>query len=326
MLILTDCPDYATSFLPQGGRWEKSSRDSLSRADQNLWHLLSTGENVWKAEMDDMRPTSFWSSTIIIGDAPASQFDVLREFLRESASLAGNVACLALTGKGFHGHRHRSWIAAPGNLHLSVALVSDLSAAENAPALTMLPAVATVEAISKATGNVVSPGIKWVNDILLNEQKIAGVLTSTQIKLDRIESIVLGVGINVDMAPEVKPSPFVPAAGCLADLAGRNFPGLSVLFWEMMASLGERYRDLEKNGPGHLYKSYTEASLVEGRHVRIWEETTGEKELTADWPPPMVSGLVTAIEPDLSLRIKNSPVPVRKGRLAFEEACRVFGL
>ena len=41
-------------------------------------------------------------------------------------------------------------------------------------------------------------GIKWPNDIILNEKKVCGILTEMSAELDRVNYVVLGIGINVN--------------------------------------------------------------------------------------------------------------------------------
>lgn len=65
-----------------------------------------------------------------------------------------------------------------------------------APQLTLLTAVAVVQAIEECTG--LTPEIKWPNDILINGKKVTGILTELQAEADRIHSVIIGIGINVN--------------------------------------------------------------------------------------------------------------------------------
>lgn len=67
---------------------------------------------------------------------------------------------------------------------------------QQAPQLTLLTAVAAVRAIEEATG--ITPEIKWPNDIMVNGKKIAGILTELQAEADRIHSVIIGIGLNVN--------------------------------------------------------------------------------------------------------------------------------
>lgn len=69
-----------------------------------------------------------------------------------------------------------------------------------APQLTLLAAVAIVQAIEGLTD--LSPEIKWPNDILIRGKKVTGILTELQAEADRINSIIIGIGMNVNQVEE----------------------------------------------------------------------------------------------------------------------------
>ncbi|MBM6619834.1 biotin--[acetyl-CoA-carboxylase] ligase [Bacillus suaedaesalsae] len=69
-----------------------------------------------------------------------------------------------------------------------------------APGLTLLAAVAVAQAIEDMTE--LEPEIKWPNDILINGKKTVGILTEMQAESDRINAIIIGIGINVNQSVE----------------------------------------------------------------------------------------------------------------------------
>lgn len=73
-----------------------------------------------------------------------------------------------------------------------------------APQLTLLTAVSVAQAIEELTD--LHPEIKWPNDILLHGKKITGILTELQAEADRINSVIVGIGINVNQQLEDFPS------------------------------------------------------------------------------------------------------------------------
>nr|WP_251025891.1 biotin--[acetyl-CoA-carboxylase] ligase [Bacillus sp. ISL-47] len=72
-----------------------------------------------------------------------------------------------------------------------------------APQLTLIAAVAVVQAIEELTG--LTPQIKWPNDILMSGKKVTGILTELQADADRIISIIIGIGINVNQQSDDYP-------------------------------------------------------------------------------------------------------------------------
>ena len=309
MRILTDCPD-ALGGLSGAGGWRRESPESWPETERTLWTALRGGGEVWVGRGDH---TGFWSLVLAVAEAPDSQFDVLRHLLAAGLVLPGPIACLGLSGRRFHGHHGREWVAAAGNLHLSVAIDAEGLAAKDSLALTMLPAVATVEGITRASRGALRPGIKWVNDILIAGRKVAGVLAATQVSGDRIAGTVLGIGVNVATTPELRPTPFVPAAGSLAE-AGAELSLTEVLV-AILEALAARFKELRADGPAALHDAYRRASVVIGREVCIWDDVPGG---VAD-TPPRARGVVRDIGRDLSLHLEGRAEPVTEGRLAIAD-------
>lgn len=94
------------------------------------------------------------------------------------------------------GRMVRKWYSPKGTgIWASFILRPDIQI-QHAPQLTLLSAVAVVQAIKKVTH--ITPEIKWPNDILISGRKVCGILTELQAEEDRIQSVILGIGINVN--------------------------------------------------------------------------------------------------------------------------------
>jgi len=316
-LNLADGDDLALSLVADRADWGDGDPASLSESDRALWSALGGGGDLRLLRAGP----GFWRRIFLIRKAKESQFDVVRRALAGNDRPSGAIASVAIEGDGFHGHRDRGWSAVRGNLHLTAALFPDVPAAEFAPAMTMLPAVAVTEGIRRATHGRVEPGIKWVNDILVAGRKVAGVLTATVTQGETLEAVVLGIGLNVETVPEVAPTPFVPTVGSLLDSPGAGPISLRAALVCTLDALAERYRALLAKGPEDLFRAYRRDSLVIGRRVRIWPEGIPESEPPEAWPEPIARGVVREVRPDLTLEIEGLPDPVHRGRLAFETVC-----
>lgn len=281
--------------------------------------VVAAAREVWRAIAGPADPVAgafaddFWRAACVVRQAGASQFDALRTLLAAGFRPPGPLFTLAGEGRGFHGQRGRDWAAAPGNLHLCAALLPSGLPAEQALALTMLPAVAAVDALGTLGGGAARPGIKWVNDILLDGRKVGGVLTAAQSLDGGVGWAVLGIGLNVAVAPPVPPTPFVPAVGCLATWR----PGLALrdVLAALLRAIARRSRELEREGPAPLLAAYRAASVIIGRPVSVWPE---EADGAVPSGGPRARGVVRAIHGDLSLELAGVPEPVRSGRLVLE--------
>ena len=318
MLLLSDCPEHLAG-LARSEDGSAAPVDSLPTGERALWRTLGGGDRLWRGTARDPEPSGFWSRAVVVAEAPSSQFDSLREALAAGLELPGPTACLALTGRGFRGQRGRPWLSAPGNLHLCVVLPDPGVAAREAGSLPMLPAVALADAVRALSGGAVRPGIKWVNDVVVEGRKVGGVLTASQTRADRVDAILLGIGLNVATAPSVPPTPFVPEVACLA---GAGVP----VTWVDAASavleaLARRVAEVARGGPAALLEAYRADSVVIGREVCVFPDPEPGQAPVGSRPSPVIRGTVRRIADDLSLVLEEVESPVASGRLAFAENC-----
>lgn len=95
-------------------------------------------------------------------------------------------------GKGRMG---RSWQSSLGkSIAMSIILKPDIDN-KKAVLLTQL----TAAALTKSLNSIMESSIKWPNDIIVNNKKVAGILTESQFHGDSLEGIVIGVGINTNL-------------------------------------------------------------------------------------------------------------------------------
>jgi BirA family biotin operon repressor/biotin-[acetyl-CoA-carboxylase] ligase len=254
----------------------------------------------------------FWNQSIVVNESSRSQFDALEDLARAESPPTGSIACLALSGKGFHGNRGREWCALPGNLHFSSFCRLDLNASRCGPALSMLPTVAVVDVIRLLLGENAPARcwIKWVNDVFIHDAKVSGSLVSTQLEGDRISSCVLGIGLNVRRAPPLANDSVSGAATSL--LACGVHPPLKTVFELLLEALAARLAQLGTHGgPKALYGEYRKRLGGIGRRVEIMPESGA--------PRPLAAGRLLDVREDLSLKLEGEQ-EVRFGRLRFADS------
>ncbi len=292
---------------------DRALASPLGPGDHELWREMGGAAH----PLTCIEDLPGWHRVLVVDRSRVSQFDTLHRLLAEGFAPPGPVACFALMGHEFHGHRGRAWTALRGNLHLSVAFRPPEFSARDALAFVVLPAVATVDAVRAATGGEIDPKIKWVNDLMLDGAKVAGVLTATASQADLLSHAVLGVGLNVERAPDIPPTPFVPAVTSLAEKgAGLRHRDL---IRPLLGALLTRYEELIENGPARLIDAYRKATQIVGREVVIYPEGIDDRTPVNTWPEPIARGKVEAIRDDLSLLLEGQSEPVTRGRLTLRD-------
>lgn len=119
----------------------------------------------------------------------------LKELAQNGAS-AGMVAIAneQTAGKGRFGRTFQS--DKNTGIYMSI-LMRPRGALEQISEITAWVAVCVSRAIEKVVG--VMPGIKWVNDVVLNGKKVCGILTELSVEGEsgRIQHLIIGIGLNV---------------------------------------------------------------------------------------------------------------------------------
>lgn len=115
-------------------------------------------------------------------------------------------------GRGRLGRKFAS--PSGGGLYMSIILRPQMSPSL-AVDVTTMAAVAVCRTLEKECGK--EPKIKWVNDVFLNDRKICGILTEGVINgsTGQLDSLVLGIGINVTTPTDAFPEEVQMIAGSI---------------------------------------------------------------------------------------------------------------
>ena len=182
-------------------------------------------------------------------------------------------------GRSFYSPNHTG-------LYISVLLrPSDMNPAK-ALHITTMAAVAACEAIEDVAEDSVSrPMIKWVNDIILEDRKVAGILTESAINATsgKIDFAVLGIGLNV-YAPEGGfPEEIKEIAGAILPIeieGARSRLAAAFLnhFFERYACVSNSENEAKQNQILEEYvKAYKARSIVLGKSVNVIPTGGGER-------------------------------------------------
>ncbi|MBP9087502.1 MAG: biotin--[acetyl-CoA-carboxylase] ligase [Kofleriaceae bacterium] len=121
--------------------------------------------------------------------------------LARAGAVHGTIV-VADTQTGGRGRLGRVWTSPPGgNLYLSCVLRPALALPQT-PALALAIGIAVCDAVR----SVGAPAkLKWPNDVLLGDRKVAGILLEAQSQGQRLESLIVGIGVNLsaEIAPEL---------------------------------------------------------------------------------------------------------------------------
>ncbi len=133
--------------------------------------------------------TRYIGRKVIVYKSTASTNDIAAEYARNRAN--DGLMVLAEEQRGGRGRGGNKWVSDYGQSVLCSILLTECGL--NTELLPLVIAVATAEAIGKCAK--AEAKIKWPNDIILNNKKVAGILVESK-KIGKHTNYVIGIGIN----------------------------------------------------------------------------------------------------------------------------------
>jgi len=168
------------------------------------------------------------------------------------------------------GRLTRTWYTAPcAQVAMSVGVATGGVPAARWGWLPLAAGLAVIDAIAAVTG--LEAGLKWPNDVLVGDRKLAGILA----EVGRRQAIVVGIGLNVTLTPAQAGD---PAATSLLEL-GVDHPDRTLLTSSLLHHLGHRVTQWRSADP-RLPTDYRNHSLTVGNQVRAI--LPGNQEITGD--------------------------------------------
>ena len=204
----------------------------------------------------------------------AYYFDSLESTQNQALKMADNPTnngsvIIAEKQTGGKGRSGRKWVSPKGGIWLSLILYPKFDIS-----ITTLFPIASSLALSKSIEQVfkISPELKWPNDLTIKSKKIAGMLVDVSLESNKIEKLVLGVGINFDVdvkniEKKLKNTPNFYGVASLGDYKKDvKAPYFVQVFF---IELEKIYESLNKKDIKKIISEWTKRSSTIGKEVEI---------------------------------------------------------
>ena len=166
-------------------------------------------------------------------------------------------------GKGRLG---RKWFSPQFlNLYLSVVFRPKIPP-HQASLVTLMAAVATADAIRNFSGLV--PLIKWPNDVLLRDRKVAGLLNEIHSEVDRIHFVILGIGVNLNTDEKMFSKEIRNAATSLKIETGQAVSRKDFL-QSLFLELERWYAMFSEEGSAAILNAWRDRAHIRGKQVKV---------------------------------------------------------
>jgi BirA family biotin operon repressor/biotin-[acetyl-CoA-carboxylase] ligase len=165
------------------------------------------------------------------------------------------------------GRLDRKWVSPKGGIWFSILLKPNLEIMQVSlfPMLTSLALAFTIEKILK-----LKPNLKWPNDVMLKNKKVAGILVDASVESNQIEYIVIGVGINFKIKPKTIAKIINSRNNRITTLVNHNQDADPVLFLQDFLFEFERlYNKLMTNNFKEIKTEWEKRSSTLGKNISV---------------------------------------------------------
>jgi len=166
------------------------------------------------------------------------------------------------------GRRGRLWESPIGGLWFTIVLRPDIEI-KSAPLLTLLTGMVVANTIRSQFK--LNATLKWPNDVRINGKKVCGILTELSTEKEKINFVLIGVGLNVNNATDQFPEELQPTVTTLVEETGHDIDKNNLIL-ALLQEIEQAYlRFCEKQTENSLeiISKWRELSDTIGRNVKI---------------------------------------------------------
>ena len=197
----------------------------IASSPRRGYSLVSAPDLLLPEEIEPGLRTEVFGRSIIFHHEVGSTQDAARELARKGAE-EGTVVIAETQNRG-KGRKGREWSSTPGQgIQISIILRPRLKPSQSIQ-IPLVAGVAVAQAIAGITP--LKPRIKWPNDLIVGGKKVGGILTEMSAEIDRIDYVVLGIGLNVNTPQTLFPKEIREIATSLAEESGESVSRVRLL-------------------------------------------------------------------------------------------------
>jgi len=163
------------------------------------------------------------------------------------------------------GRMSRPWESPAGQNLLFSLILRPILPPQQTFNLILLVSVALCRSIQMETNLELK--IKWPNDLYFQEKKLAGLLAEFAAESDRLNYVIIGVGLNVNWAPAALPEDAQPATSILQE-TGIRTSRLKILA-SFLSGMEQLYRQAQREGYHFIKQAWDHYSLIKNRPVKV---------------------------------------------------------
>ena len=186
------------------------------------------------------------------------------KYLAEEGASEGTMVVAEIQNRG-RGRRGKTWISPPGGVWMSIILRPDIPPSQ-APQLTLVTGVAVAKTLKEELS--LDVGIKWPNDILIGNKKVCGILTEVNATMDKVNYLVVGIGIDMNVDVPVFPSSLQKGATSLKNELDTEING-AMLVQKFLLNFEDIYNKFNAGKFPEILNEWRSLSTTIGNNVEV---------------------------------------------------------
>lgn len=224
------------------------------------YRLVSVPDRLTEVEIKWQLKTEIIGRRVYYYKETGSTNDVANK-LAASGEPEGAIVIAEYQTKG-RGRLGRKWISPRGKgCYLSIILRPDILPKE-VSRITLLASLSVAKTI-RETVNLPAL-IKWPNDIMINNRKTSGILIEMNGEIDKVNFVIVGIGININTKEELLPE----GATSLMEEKKEEVPRLEFVR-ALLRNFEKYYKIFNKGKIGGILKEYKQLSAILDREVEV---------------------------------------------------------
>ena len=256
---VSEVEEHVTSLKNEGYIIEVSS-DEEFKLKEDLTLLLPH-------KLKDSLKTNYIGKEIHYFREVDSTNEVAKKLAREGAP-EGTIVIAESQSRG-KGRRGKKWVSPLGGAWLSIILRPN-TLPINAPQLTFIAGVAAAKTIKEEYG--LDAGIKWPNDVLIDDKKVCGALTEISTEINTIDYIVTGIGIDANIDVNLLPPELKETTTSLKSELNQEISRM-ILVQKFLGNFEVMYDEFNKGNFQEILRKWRQLSKTIGRQVEIRKGT-----------------------------------------------------
>lgn len=251
----------------------RSAGYDIRHEDEKGYKLFSSPDIIEPFEIERNLTTEYIARDIHFYREVTSTNDVAKKFVDDDAP-EGTVIIAEQQTAG-RSRSKNDWISPEGGIWMTLVLKPEVNLLE-ASRLTIVTGVALAKTLHDEFN--INAGIKWPNDILIDNKKICGILTEAVTDHDKLKAVLIGVGIDVNVSQSDIPESLQDVVTTVKEELDEELNRAEILkvFFSIFEELYEEYKQGKFK---HIIAEWRRLSSTTGNRVKVYKDG---KALVAD--------------------------------------------